>query len=165
MRNDPFIHLPLYQKGVPGRPTWSTASFITLFTCAHLPLLGRLSAGSLQLSQSGTLSVNCWRSLPARFPDVRLDVLACLPDHMDVILLFAQTDSAYPDSPVSTVIDWFQAATTKQFRQWGLGRLRYAAERHLWQQRYHERPIRDEAHLMAVRRYIRRQPARWAPYH
>jgi len=62
---------------------------------------------------------------------------------------------------VSDVVQRFKSMTTTIYRkkvaetQWPPFRFR------LWQRNYHERIIRDEQELRALREYIEMNPARW----
>ncbi|MEZ4773146.1 MAG: transposase [Bacteroidia bacterium] len=116
---------------------------------------------SLQPTEIGKIAIKFWQEIPEHFPFVELDEFIIMPNHIHGILVFNKPDKT----------DW----TPNQFgvQSQNLGSVirgykaslkRFANQNNIefeWQPRYHDRIIRDERGLNAVRRYIIDNPANW----
>jgi REP element-mobilizing transposase RayT len=102
--------------------------------------------------------------LPQHFVRVTLDAMVIMPDHLHGIIVIGEAPDIHaspkalsangtrPDS-LAAMIQNFKSISTRRVNQ-----LRNMAGSSLWQRNYYERIIRDEAELIAVRRYIVTNP-------
>lgn len=167
--------------------TAAGAYFVTISIQGRLPLLGSIAGGTLQSNPAGEMVARQWGLLPQRFPFVALDAHIVMPDHLHGIVVLGGLGGPGVHAPFATgagmdppaavedarakgtlpgslgrVIQAFKALTT---RYYGVGVLQdgwIPYEGHLWQRNYHDRVIRNERELMAIREYIRLNPVNWA---
>jgi REP element-mobilizing transposase RayT len=78
---------------------------------------------------------------------VVLDVFVVMPNHVHAIV---GIDRRRRPPPLPAVVGAFKARASR------------AADRALWQRGYHDRIVRDETELAALREYIETNPLRWA---
>jgi len=117
-----------------------------------------------------------WRRIPQRSPTVELDEWVVMPNHLHGILLIAaQPDAAArageaphppkteplvkspPSGSLGAIVGTFKSVAARR-----INRLRKMPGTPVWQRNYHERVIRNERELNAIRQYIRDNPANWA---
>jgi REP element-mobilizing transposase RayT len=79
---------------------------------------------------------------------VRLDRFVVMPNHVHAIVWLDSRAGQAP--PLHRLVGGFKAAASR------------AAGRPLWQRSFHDRVIRDDAELEALRRYVAENPLRWA---
>jgi putative transposase len=187
MREQPFlphrcsIRLRAFDYSQPS------AYFLTICARENKSLFGRIVDGKMALNALGRIVENCWREIPAHFPNVELATHAIMPNHMHGIIVIRQTmaprttgdhgESSAKDprrarravplpthgfgAPVAgsipTVVGAFKSSSAKQIRQ-----LMRNPELQVWQRGYYEHLIRDDDDFRKARAYIRTNPARWA---
>lgn len=95
---------------------------------------------------------SCWDAIPAHFP-VQLDVFVAMPNHVHGILWLERAGHA---RPLQVVVGSFKSAATR-----AINRLRGTPGGTVWQRGYHERVVRDEDELEALREYVVGNPAVW----
>jgi putative transposase len=88
-----------------------------------------------------------WREIPSHYPAASTDAFVVMPNHVHGILWLERAGHALP---LPRVVSSFKAAVSRQ------------AGRPLWQRSFHDRIIRDERELLALRQYVRDNPLRWA---
>lgn len=114
----------------------------------------------------GCLAVERWQTIPERFAEIDIDALVVMPDHIHGILMCGID----PHRNISTttmgdVICWFKASVVEEYRS-RVSRHEWTPyDRHLWQRDYHDRIIRTDAELAAIRAYIEGNPGRWWERH
>jgi REP element-mobilizing transposase RayT len=120
------------------------------------------NCASLRPTTIGQIAIDYWNEIPKHYPFVELDEFVVMPNHIHGILFFNRPDKK----------DW----TPNQFgvQSQNLGSLirafksttkRYANQNNIefeWQSRYHDRIIRNEKELNAIRQYIIDNPLNWA---
>jgi putative transposase len=74
------VRLPGYDYAEPG------AYFVTICTIDKRCILGGVVDSAVVLSDAGRIVRRVWDELPARFPTVRLDWLAVMPNHVHCVL-------------------------------------------------------------------------------
>lgn len=139
----------------------------------------------MQLNDAGWLVATCWIDMPARFPEIALDMFVVMPNHVHGILLFAdnadrgiavgaplagareRTNEAAKGATtrvaptVGNVVGAFKSLSTAAYIR-GVKDSRWPAlSRRLWQRNYYEHVIRDETDLSRIRRYIDENPIGW----
>jgi REP element-mobilizing transposase RayT len=143
------------------------AYLVTVCVAERRSLLGRLVGESVQLSDLGERAKACLAQVPAHHAGVRLDEHVVMPDHVHAILLLpppplpaggARYISPLPHDPphpspvkLGVVVGTFKAAVARS-----------PGGQRLWQRGYHDRIIRDERELDALREYVATNPLRAA---
>jgi REP element-mobilizing transposase RayT len=102
----------------------------------------------MRLNNAGHVIAGCWDEIARHFPNVELDALVVMPNHMHGILVLTEP-RARRASPLHVVVASFKAAVSKR-----VGRA-------LWQRNYWEHIIRSEKELNRIRCYIEDNPANW----
>ncbi|CAG0960755.1 hypothetical protein ANRL2_00843 [Anaerolineae bacterium] len=129
-----------------------------------------------------------WQAIPKHSPAVALDEYVVMPNHMHGVLwitgagrgealahaiqptgivsmsdILADMHSTANASPLrmlpgslSAVVGNFKSITTRR-----LNRIRRTPGEVVWQRSFHDRIIRNERELAAIRQYIRDNPANW----
>ena len=120
-----------------------------------------------------------WHELPDRFPAIALDAFVLMPNHVHCIVWLnpvgaSFNDAPTNDAPVNDRIGFRRPQWDKQTPALGeiVRTFKALVTRHIhqvhpetpfaWQRNYHERIIRNERELNAIRRYIRDNPDHWA---
>jgi len=154
------------QRKSPRHPDANYAAegsyFVTICTWGKVHLFGAVREGLMHLNPAGHMIAQWWAELPRKFPDLWIDCTVVMPNHTHAILVIDRTDApsdiitALPDA-----IGWFKTMTTNAYirsvKADGWPRF----DGHLWQGRYHDHIIRDDADLTRIRHYIANNPARW----
>ena len=112
---------------------------------------------------------NAWQAIPQHdhAQHVRLDESVVMPDHLHGILILTsrpqqrkskkRNKSSLQPGSVGAIVGNFKSSVTKQINSW-----RGTPGSKVWLRGYHDRIIRDEKELNAIRQYIRNNPIRWA---
>jgi REP element-mobilizing transposase RayT len=100
---------------------------------------------------------NAWRWLAEHRAYVEIDEYVVMPNHLHGIVIL-RTNARGDRTPksLSRLIGAFKTVSTKQ-----LNELRGTPGEVLWQRSFHERIIRNERELNAIRQYIIDNPAKW----
>lgn len=117
---------------------------------------------SLHPTVIGQTANEYWNEIPKHYPFVELDEFVVMPNHIHGILFFNRPDKidwkpnqfGGQSQNLGAVIRAFKS-TTKRF----------ANQNNIlfeWQSRYHDRIIRNEKELNAIRKYIINNPSKWA---
>jgi REP element-mobilizing transposase RayT len=144
------------------------AYFITVCTRRKQPVLGRFENETIHLHPYGQIVTEEWHRTFKLRPTCILDEFIVMPNHVHAIILLTDCVASphvpptfaqpIPES-LSTLVGAFKSAATRRVN-------RHRAERNwppvkVWQRGFHERVIRNEPELLAKRRYIIENPARW----
>ena len=149
------IRLPEYDYSRQG------AYFVTLCSFKKEHVFGEVADGVVHLNDAGRMVVEVWANLPSRFPEVAVDSLVIMPNHVHAILAIAA-----PVAPegqdrrrmlLSKAVGYVKMNASKRVNAM-LRRIGCP----VWQRNYYERIIRDQGELEVVREYIATNPARWA---
>jgi len=111
-------------------------------------LLGRVEDDTVRLSATGRLVAGALAGIGAFHPGVDLDSWVVMPNHVHAILFLDRTRFRPP--PVPAIVGAFKARASRR------------AGKPLWQRGYHDRIVRDEGELQALREYVLQNPRRWA---
>lgn len=123
------------------------AYFVTVCSVSRQCILGRILGSVMQPNATGSIVETCWREIPIHYPAAGTDALVVMPNHVHGILWLERAGHA---PPLHRVVSSFKAAASRQ------------AGRPLWQRSFHDRIIRDEGELLALRQYVLENPLRWA---
>jgi putative transposase len=156
--------------------------FITVCTFRKEPILAEIEAGKAQLTPLGKIVLECWNEIPQHFPNVELDMFVIMPNHLHGIIMFNDSltvvgaQHAAPDykttaseraqhaAPLRNVLPASLGAAVRSFKSActkRINELRDTPGLPVWQRNYHERVIRYDEELHALRDYVRTNPARW----
>ncbi len=116
----------------------------------------------LRVTQIGQVAIDFWKEIPKHYPFVELDEFVIMPNHLHGILFFNRPEKS----------DWTENKFGSQSQNLGAvirafkaSVKRYANNNQIefdWQTRFHDRIIRDDRELRAVRQYIINNPEKWA---
>mgnify|MGYP002778306109 FL=1 len=157
MKNRVALRLPSYDYREGG------AYFVTICTFERRCVFGEIRNGVMGLNRFGCIVWNEWKLLSERRPYIILDEMIVMPNHVHLIL-FLQNETSL-----------LEVASTRQANAGSLGDImrgfksgvsreiaRQRGQRtNVWQQRFHDRVIRDERELENIRRYIQNNPLLW----
>lgn len=156
------------------------AYFITICAQDFRALFGQIDNHELIANGAGRMLQAEWANLPERFPTVRQDEFAIMPNHAHFIIwLYFNPESVAPSVPAGLVpasnaepkiwlhptvgdfVGVYKSLTTHAYSEGvkNQGWPRFA--KRLWQRDYYDHIIRDEIELEQIRHYIRTNPARW----
>ncbi len=150
-------------------PAWY---FVTICTHEKRSFLGEMQNDKVHLSRAGEIVVEEWQKTAAIRANVTLDEFVVMPNHIHGIVVIKEPNMAAsprvetPRRGVSTahrpqkaslssIIGQFKSVSTK--RIWAAGHREFG-----WQSRYHDRIIRSDRALAAIREYIANNPSKWA---
>lgn len=154
------LRYPGYDYAQPG------AVFITVCTAGRQRLFGAVADGQMIHSPPGVLVVDRLRAIPARFPNVAIDAFVVMPDHLHGIVMWGfDPDDEGLRSKAGDVVRWLKTSVS---RMYGTGVAEEGwppYDRRLWQRDYHDRIIRTDVEMAAIRTYIEGNPGRWRERH
>jgi REP element-mobilizing transposase RayT len=141
-----------HDYGSPG------AYLVTVCTQGRLPLLSTIDEGGTTLLSAGQMVADAWAAIRVHAPGWRVDTSVVMPDHVHGILWLDEPASSLP---LSVVIQRWKTFTTRQYAD-GVRHHGWRPFRgQLWQQSFHDRVIRGDEELAAMRAYIADNPRRW----
>jgi len=140
-------------------------------------LFGVIDNGDMRLNDAGRMIDETWHEIPHPFPNVELDVMQIMPNHLHGIIVVrevgadlcvrpnpgienGQTQRSVP-TPLSNVIKRFKMLTTRRYIDGVNKNGWYSFSGKLWQRSYYDRIIRNEAELTEIRTYICNNPIGW----
>ena len=144
------------------------AYFVTICTHERAHVFGEIKNGEMVLNDSGNIAMNVWDEIPKYSEYVDTDEFIVMPNHVHGIIWIQPANrgvinnndqGAINCAPTKTptlgeIVRTYKARVTYQIRSTGSA---YG----VWQRNYHERIIRNEHELEAIRQYIRNNPAKW----
>lgn len=145
-----------YDYGSPG------TVFVTVCSHNRHRLFGKVCDGVMHLNTQGQLVRECWEDIPDRYPDLEMDEVVVMPDHLHAIVHvgveMAATETQFL---VSQAIRSFKSRTVRIWADhvkrddWP----RYT--RKLWQRSFNDVILNLDRPIDEVREYILSNPARW----
>jgi putative transposase len=158
------VRLPEFDYSQPA------AYFLTICSREKRHVFGEIVGGEVKLSAAGRIVDECWREIPAHFPNVELPIHVVMPNHVHGIVVIrlgavhkfdqqpveTQRLGAHPPGSIPVIVRSFKAISARQIRE-----LIPAREIAVWQRGYYERVIRGEKEFRDTCKYIRLNPARW----
>jgi putative transposase len=156
--------------------TWdygrNAAYFITICTHQRKHVFGKVVEGQVDLTPLGLAAWDCWYAIPEHFPFVLLDAFVAMPNHVHGIVII---DKLSPDavqtrniaSPRRNIASFGPQSQNLAsiMRGFKIGVTKYARQHQIafaWQERYHDRIVRDAAECQRIRTYIVENPQKWA---
>jgi putative transposase len=140
--------------------------FVTICTRDKDCSLGEIAGDTVRLSSVGQIVFEEWNHVLCIWPTVSTGDFVIMPNHVHGIVILGDTSVETRLRGVSTrdgvrrptlgtVIRQFKSRSTT--RIWATGHRDFG-----WQSRFHDRIIRGERELTAIRQYIANNPAKWA---
>jgi REP element-mobilizing transposase RayT len=150
--------------------------FVTICTHHRECLFGEVVDGDIRLNGAGLCVETICNSLPQRYPDIEVDSLVVMPNHLHFVIVIsgnvgsihelpaAEDQRAIHESPLqgrrkmtlSKVVGYLKMNTGKRINE-----LRDNAGAPVWQRNYYEHIIRNDDDLANIRRYIAENPMKW----
>ena len=128
----------------------------------------------MRLNQGGGIADECWRNIPAHYPNVVLDRYKTMPNHVHGIIFISPDDVGVQNfeplqgggqrenrfrhiipKSLGSIVRGFKIGVTKWYRQ-------NTDVDKVWQRGYFDRVIRDEDELNRIREYILQNASKWA---
>jgi len=150
--------------------------FVTICTYERECLFGEVVDGRMLLNAQGEIVKAEWLRTAEIRPEVELDGFMVMPNHLHGIVVVSGSRGARTQIPaqpgpcaptrghlfrrprsLGSLIAGFKSASTKRINV-----LRDTCVARIWQRNYHDRIVRNQRELCAIRRYVRRNPAQWA---
>ena len=110
-------------------------------------LFGNVVEDAVELSPIGEIVQLAAEGIGSFHPGVELVTFVVMPNHVHAIVLL---DRRRRPPPIPAVVGAFKARASRR------------ADRALWQRGYHDRIVRSEHELAALREYVETNPLRWA---
>ncbi|MEZ5338204.1 MAG: transposase [bacterium] len=129
--------------------------FVTISTAGYRSIFGRLGTDNrIVLSNIGWIAEQVWQRNDQIYSSFRNDVYCFMPNHLHALVQI-ESDGKSDESPpnLSTVIRSFKGCVTKEVRRHG-GR----PDLVIWQHNFHDRIVRSDRSLAAIRNYIANNP-------
>ena len=133
---------------------------ITVVTRHREWFFGEDVDGRVALSDAGAMVAGAWRETVTVFPRVVLDAFVIMPNHVHAIVLLSREGPA-GNPTLGDVVHRFKSVTTRRHSKGVHGLDWQPYDRTLWQPRFYDHIIRDDADLDHCRRYIVANPANW----
>ena len=128
---------------------------MTICTHNRQNLFGHIETDMLTLSSAGKIAQSRWIAMPEHHPHVILDEFVIMPNHVHLIL-FLDNDKGQHSS-LSRVIASYKSSVTRHIRQ-----VLNQEKLDIWQSRFHDHIIRNEAELNTLRNYVIHNVELWA---
>ena len=142
------------------------AYFVTLCLQGRKCLLGEILDGTMRFNPAGAMLEKWWKELERKFPSVKTDYHAVMPNHFHgIIFITSPVTSAdkggHIGPPLQRIMQWFKTMTTNEYVH-GVKEHGWSAfQGSLWQRSFYEHVIRDDKSLNRIREYIVNNPQRW----
>jgi len=143
------------------------ACFITICTRGRECILGDLVDGEMRFNEYGDIVRGEWLNLPNRYPDIELDAVVIMPNHIHAIIaihavgviheLPLRNDTKHRRTMlIPKIVGYVKMNSAKRINQ-----SRNMPGARVWQRNYHEHVIRNEADLARIRKYVANNPRKW----
>ncbi len=165
------IRLPNYDYAQPGY------YFVTLCTHERECSFGEIENNKIELNNVGIMVKKKWYELPGYFPEVELDQMVIMPNHLHGIIIISDHRRGGVVPPFGIVpmrrgaviapkdgrktlgqmIAWFKYESTKEINRIVTDN----PEMKIWQRNFYDRIIRNDEELNRIRNYIATNPKTW----
>ncbi len=131
--------------------------FVTVCTKEKICVFGEIieipedPGAKILLSSIGRIVEKCWLEIPKHYPNVSLDVLQIMPNHVHGIVFIEEQKSGVT---LGLIMNQFKAACTKQIRETGY-------QDFAWQERFYDHIVRNEKDSERIQKYVFENPAAW----
>ena len=153
--------------------------FITICTQDRFEWFGSVRNKRMCINTSGSIVHTVWNNIPNHFENIVIDEFVVMPDHVHGIVRIVDNEpnvetlhaTSLPRSNnVKLSNEWFSDISPKRgtlsvvvrsFKSAATHQIRKIKPQFQWQANYHDRIIRSDRELRAVRKYIRNNPSVW----
>jgi REP element-mobilizing transposase RayT len=108
----------------------------------------------MHLSPLGIIAYDEFGKLPQHYTTVALDGFVVMPNHVHVILILQEHSEQQPN--LSHIVRNYKAGVTRTTR-----RELDTVPSVLWQRRFHDHIIRNDAAYSRIREYVQNNPLSW----
>ncbi|MCX6145956.1 MAG: transposase [Candidatus Kapabacteria bacterium] len=108
------------------------------------------------LTEIGELVLKVWYNLPNYYPNLELDEIVIMPNHIHFIIIINDKNEINKKYNISEVVGNLKSFATRNIRTF-LDDSKFE----VWQSRFYDRIIRNEVELLNVRNYIECNPLKW----
>ena len=134
-------------------------------------MFGRVKNGEMALNAQGNIVLECWNNLPNHYPQVELDGVIVMPNHVHGIVFIANrvvvdtvdaVGGGLKPPPTTLrhglpeIIRAFKTFSSRKINEMNPEGIRFK-----WQRNYHDHIIRTNEALEKIREYIVNNPAEW----
>lgn len=154
----------------------SGAYFVTLCSHENNCIFGEIAEGEMRINSLGIIVKQQWQRTAKVRKNVDLDAFVIMPNHLHGILLLhdavrqesislrndrsKKRSTTLQAGSLGAIIGQFKSAVTRLAKS-----TEYNRPLPIWQRNYYEHIIRSEESLNEIRKYIVKNPARWAEDH
>ncbi len=154
-----------YDYTMPG------AYFVTICERYGRCVFGEIVEQTMVLNPLGKIAENCLTEFANRHPEIALDAVVVMPNHLHLLLWLAPDPEQVDGEPtppkerrfgdavansLSVLIGGYKGSVTQKARNQGL-----ILKSALWQNNFHDHIVRSDQELERIRSYIHANPARW----
>ena len=164
------------------------AYFITICTAGRFPYFGYIENGVMNYSEIGIIAGDYWHRITNHAKDVKLGAFVIMPNHIHGIIEIVQNEHVsnvetrhalslqqdplkQPGPPeshgksrfrnpgkntISSIIGGYKSAVSREYR-----RDKVCLVSTIWQSRFYDHIIRDEAEHSRIMQYIDTNPINW----
>jgi 2-amino-4-hydroxy-6-hydroxymethyldihydropteridine diphosphokinase len=143
--------------------------FVTVCTSRRVSWFGTIKDKKMILNEWGRMVQLCWNETPRHFAEIKLDEFVTMPNHIHGILIVKNQNINVGNrhacslrrgrrqcQTVPLVVESFKSAVSRL-----INKTLPAGKHFRWQKSYHDRIIRAETELNAIREYIQNNPLNW----
>jgi REP element-mobilizing transposase RayT len=123
--------------------TQEGAYLVTICVRHHACVFGRVEDDRMLTNAAGRLAEEAWVDL-SRLPGVVTDALVVMPNHVHGVLFLRAGQG--PPLHLGAIVCQYKSGVSRE-----LNKLESTHGRTIWQRGYHDRVIRNEAELRAIR--------------
>ncbi len=152
--------------------------FVTICCHERISYFGKIENNAINLSEIGSVASKFWIEIPKHFPHVKLDEFIIMPNHLHgiIILDYSLVGTCHGMSlpmphdvtghhknefskplknSISIIINQFKSSV----KRWcnNNGHVNF-----VWQSRFYDHIINDQASMENVRAYIKNNPLNWS---
>ena len=143
--------IPRYDYSIPGE------YFVTICTANRRKMFRNVVGASIArpnceyLNNAGRIVERLIKESPERYPAVRIDNYAVMPNHVHMLMRISCDENGRPmvAPTISTVVQQFK------------GRAAKLIDSGLWQKSFYDHVVRDDADYKKIWEYIESNPSKW----
>lgn len=134
---------------------------VTIVTQHREWFFGDVIDDRMMFSEAGAMVERAWQEVITTTSRVSLDSYVVMPNHLHAIVTLSR-EGPTGNPSLSEVVHRFKAVTTTRYSNGVHLRGWQPYDGRLWQPRFYDHIIRDDADLDRSRQYIKANPANWA---
>ena len=135
--------------------------FVTSQIAHNKSILGAIVGEECVLNSLGEKVRDYWLSLPAKYPELKLDEFIVMPNHFHAIVKIEYRPTNR-EHHLGFLMSRFKGGTGYLYGKMRREGVIEDIGEHLWQFDYWDNLITSESELAGIRKYIRENPANWS---